>query len=233
MGEEKKQKIPTHLGFIMDGNRRWARAKGLPTLEGHRRGFNRVTDLVDNSLEIGLKNITVFAFSTENWDRDPAEIEYLMGLFRKMFDVARKKYVKKGVKINIAGRLSDFPQDIQQKAKGAMEDSKNNENLVLNIAFSYGGRAEIVDATKKIIREGLKPEEITEEKFSEYIYEKNQPDLDMVVRTSGEQRTSGFMMWQSAYAEMYFMEKNWPDFDKKALEEVIEEYNRRERRFGK
>lgn len=226
--------IPQHLGFILDGNRRWAKERGLPTLEGHRRGFNRLTKLADNCLELGVKHVSTFCFSTENWDRDPKEVDYLMDLFREMLDKTIKKFHEKDVRFILAGRLEDFAPDIQEKAKKAMELTKNNKSLTFNAALSYGGRAEIVDATKKIIEAGLKPEEITEEKFSEYIYEAGQPDLDMVVRTSGEQRLSGFMLWQSSYAEFYFIkDKHWPDFDKKALEGVIQEYSRRERRFGK
>lgn len=234
MGENQPElKVPNHLGFIMDGNRRWAKAKGLPTLEGHRQGFNRVLDLADSGLAYGLKHLTIFAFSTENWDRDPAEIKYLMDLFRSMFTKYVPQLHKKGVCVKVVGRLSDFEEDIQQKAKDAMDLTKDNKKMTLNIAFSYGGRPEIVDVTKRIIEDGLKPEEVTEEKFSEYIYEAGQPDLDMVVRTSGEQRISGFMLWQSSYAEFYFIERDWPAFDREAFDDVIAEYNRRERRFGK
>lgn len=225
--------IPSHLGFILDGNRRWAKAKGLPTFEGHRRGFNRLTDLAEHCLEFGVKHVTCYCFSTENWDRDPKEVDYLMNLFREMLDKTIKKFNEKDVKFILAGRLEDFAPDIQEKAKKAMELTKDNKSLTFNAALSYGGRAEVVDATKKIIAEGLTPDEITEEKFSEYIYESGQPNLDMVVRTSGEQRSSGFMLWQAAYTEYYFIEKNWPDFTKELFKDVIEEYSRRERRFGK
>lgn len=230
---QEQDNLPVHLGFIMDGNRRWAKAKGLPTLEGHRKGFNAVHGLLDNCLEKGIKYVTAWAFSTENWDRSKEEINYLMNLFREMFVKYEKECKKKGIKILIAGRLSDFPEDVQKSAIKAMESTKDNDKLIFNVAFSYGGRAEIVDATKRIIKDGLKPEEITEEKFAEYIYEAGQPNIDMIVRTSGEQRLSGFMMWQSSYSEIYFMERCWPDFDSKALDEVIAEYQKRDRRFGK
>lgn len=230
---DQKLKVPTHLGFILDGNRRWAKRKGLPTLEGHRRGFDSVIDLIENCLAKGIKHVTVFAFSTENWDRSEEEINYLMDLFRKLFEKAQKKFHKMGVCINVAGRLSDFPEDVQQSAIKATMTTQKNKKMYLNVAFSYGGRAEIVDAAKNIIKDGVKPADLTEEKFSEYIYEAGQPDPDMIVRTSGEQRLSGFMLWQSAYAELYFTEKCWPEFDEAELDKVIEEYNRRERRFGK
>lgn len=233
MADRSELTIPTHLGFILDGNRRWARSKGLPTLEGHRRGFNRLTELADHCIDYGVKHVTCYCFSTENWDRDPKEVKYLMDLLREMLDKTIKKFHEKDVKFVLAGRLEDFDVDIQEKAKKAMELTKNNKTLTFNAALSYGGRAEIVDATKKIISDGLKPEEITEEKFAEYIYEKGQPNLDMVVRTSGEKRWSNFMMWQSAYAEYYFIDKHWPDFDREMFADVIEEYSKRERRIGR
>jgi undecaprenyl diphosphate synthase len=225
--------MPRHLGFIMDGNRRWAKEKGLPTLEGHRRGFDRVIDLIEGALDLNIPHITVYAFSTENWDRSKEEIDYLMSLFRKMFQKATKEFSKKGVKIKVAGRLSDFPEDVQSSALKAIEDTKNNNRLTLNIAFSYGGRAEIIDVVKKIIADKLSVDSITEEKFAEYLYEAGQPDPDMIVRTSGEKRLSGFMLWQSSYSELYFIDKHWPDFDKATLVDVVDEYQKRERRFGK
>lgn len=225
--------IPRHLGFILDGNRRWARKRGLPTLEGHRRGFNRLTELADSCLDYGVRHVTAYCFSTENWSRDPKEVDYLMNLFREMLDKTIKKFHEKDVKFVLAGRIEDFAPDIQEKAKKAMELTKNNKSLIFNAALSYGGHAEIVDATKRIINDNLTADEITAEKFAEYLYEAGQPELDMVVRTSGEHRSSGFMLWQSAYTEYYFIEENWPEFDKKLFKRVIEEYNRRERRFGK
>lgn len=225
--------VPKHLGFIMDGNRRWAKAKALPTLEGHRQGLKRLEELIDNCIERGVKHVTVFAFSTENWQRPQEEVDYLMNLFREMLRNSTKKMAKKGVRFVIAGRIEDFAPDLQEDMRRVMEETKENGVLVFNMAASYGGRAEILDVTKKMISDGVKPEDVTEEKFSDYIYEVGQPDLDMIVRTSGEQRISGFMLWQAAYSEFYFLEIAWPDFDAKELDKVIEEYNRRERRFGK
>lgn len=225
--------VPNHLGFIMDGNRRWAKKHGLPTLEGHRRGFNKVKELVDNCLELEIPHITVWAFSTENWNRSATEVAYLMDLFREMFTKYHKELKEKGVKILFAGRLSDFPEDVQESARTAVQETAHNNKMTLNIALSYGGRPEIVDMVKQVIGDGLISEDITEEKLSEYIYEKGQPDIDMIVRTSGEKRHSGFMLWQSAYAEYVWLDECWPDFNKKSLLEVVEEYNRRERRYGK
>jgi undecaprenyl diphosphate synthase len=227
-------KVPTHIGFIMDGNRRWAKAKGLPTLEGHRKGlYDTLIPLLDTCLARGVKYVTVFAFSTDNWDRSKKEINYLIDLMQDVFTKQLDKMDEKGVRINIVGRITDYPKKTQDLAAKAMARTKDNKNVVINIALSYGGHAEIVDATKRIIADGLKPEEITEKKFAEYIYEAGQPDPEVIVRTSGECRLSGFMLWQSAYAELYFTDKCWPDFNEAELDKVITEYNRRERRFGK
>ena len=231
--KESELIIPKHIGVILDGNRRWAKAKGLPSLEGHRRGFNRLTQLVENCIDRGIKHVTVFAFSTENWNRPEEEVAYLMDLFREMFGKPAEKMHKLGVRINVAGRLEDFDQDIQDGMKRIMSATKDNTVITFNIALSYGGRAEIVDAVKRIIKDGLKPEDITEAKFAEYIYEAGQPDPEIIVRASGEQRISGFMLWQAAYSEFYFTDVLWPDFDAKELDSVIAEYNHRERRFGK
>ncbi|MDD3679032.1 MAG: polyprenyl diphosphate synthase [Patescibacteria group bacterium] len=233
MVKEDIRKVPVHLGFILDGNRRWAKSKGLPQLEGHRRGFNRLTELVDNCIKKGVKNVTVFAFSTENWNRSKEEVDYLMNLFREMLDKTAQKLHEKDVRVRVVGRIEDFASDIQKKMQEVMEKTKNNSTLTFNIGLSYGGRAEIVDATKRIIKDGLRPEDITEEKFAEYIYEVGQPDPDVIVRTSGEQRISGFMLWQAAYSEFYFTDVCWPDFDEKELDRVIDDFNQRERRFGK
>lgn len=226
--------IPKHIGFIMDGNRRWAKEKGLPSFEGHRIGLNDgVFKTVEGCLDRGIKHVTLFAFSTENWDRSKDEIAYLIMLFHKMMTDKLEEMNKKGIKVNIIGRLEDWPKGIQEDARKAMDLTQDNHEMTVNVAMSYGGRAEIVDATKRIIADGLKPEEITEAKFAEYTYEAGQPDPEIIVRTSGEQRISGFMLWQSAYSEFYFTDVLWPDFDSKEVDKVIAEYNRRERRFGK
>jgi len=233
VGKGLELRVPKHIGFIMDGNRRWARSKGLPTLEGHRIGFNRLKDLVENCIERGVGHVTVFAFSTENWDRKKSEVKYLMDLFREMLDKTARDLHKKDVRIIVAGRIEDFASDIQLKMNQVVEKTKNNKKLTLNLCLSYGGRAEIVDAVKEIISKKIDPSKLTEEKFSEYIYEAGQPDPEIIVRTSGEKRLSGFMLWQSAYSEFYFTDKCWPDFDLEELDKVILEYNSRERRYGK
>lgn len=233
-GKRTEEKIPLHIGFIMDGNRRWARAKGLPTLEGHRAGLNNgVYKVLDGCLARGVKYVTLFAFSTENWDRSKEEIGYLVKLFRKMINDKLDELHQKNVRLNFIGHLGDWPKTMQEDMQRAIEKTAINTAMTVNVALSYGGRPEIVDATKRIIEDGLKPEEITVEKFSEYIYEAGQPDPDIIVRTSGEKRISGFMLWQAAYAELYFTDIHWPDFNEAEVDKVIAEYNHRERRFGK
>jgi len=227
-------KIPKHIGFIMDGNRRWAKEKGLPAFEGHRAGLNDgVYKVLDGCLNRGVKHVTLFGFSTENWDRSKEEISYLVKLFRGMINDKLDELHEKQVKLKFIGHLTDWPEGMQEDMVRATELTKDNEKMTVNVALSYGGRPEIVDATKRIIEDGLKPEEITEARFAEYMYEAGQPDPDVIVRTSGEQRISGFMLWQSAYAELYFTDKYWPDFDEAEVDKVIQEYNHRERRFGK
>jgi undecaprenyl diphosphate synthase len=227
-------KIPVHIGFIMDGNRRWAKERNLPTLEGHRAGlYDALVPLLDACMDRGVKYVTVYAFSTENWDRSKEEINYLIGLMEDVFTKKIVEMEKKGVRINVIGRMTDYPEKTQKLAQTAMERTKGNDKVVFNIALSYGGRDEIVTATRNIVKDGLKPSEITEEKFKEYIFEAGQPDPDIIVRTSGEYRLSGFMLWQSAYAELYFTNTYWPDFNEVELDKVIAEYNHRERRFGK
>lgn len=234
MTDKTAEKIPLHIGFIMDGNRRWAKERGLPSFEGHRAGLNNgVYKVLDECHKRGVKHVTLFAFSTENWNRSKEEIDYLIRLFRNMINDKLQELHEKNIRLNFIGHLTDWPKKMQSEMKRAMDLTSNNTGMTVNVALSYGGRAEIVDAAKRIVAEGLKPEEITEKKFAEYIYEAGQPDPDIIVRTSGEQRISGFMLWQSAYAEFYFTNKYWPDFDEAEVDKVITEYNRRERRFGK
>ena len=218
-----KQKIPKHIGFIMDGNRRWAKEKGLPTLEGHRAGLNSgIYKVIEGCQKRGVGHVTLFAFSTENWNRSREEINYLIQLFNKLIDDKLQEFHKKNIRINFIGHLNDWPRRMQEKMAHAMDLTGRNTSMIVNVALSYGGRAEVVDAAKRMIADGVKTEEITEDKFAEYIYEAGQPDPDVIVRTSGEQRISGFMLWQAAYAELYFTEKYWPDFDEVEIDRVIE-----------
>jgi undecaprenyl diphosphate synthase len=223
-----------HIAFIMDGNRRWAKEKKLPTLTGHAKGFARIEQVIDHAQSRGIKHVTFYAFSTENWNRDQKEITYLINLFRKLFAGRLvKKLLKKGGKITILGDMSAFPTDLQDSTKKLIEDSKDNTGMHINIALNYGGRAEIVQAVQQIISKEIKSTDITADLISQHLYTKNQPDPDLIVRTSGEHRLSGYLPWQSVYSELYFPEVYWPDFDTKELDKALEEYEKRQRRFGK
>jgi undecaprenyl diphosphate synthase len=233
--ESGKNEIkPRHLGLILDGNRRWAKKHNLPSVEGHRRGlYDALIPILKACSDRGIDILTIYCFSTENWNRSKEELAYLMKLFEIIFKDKLKEVTKDGIRINVIGRLEDFPVKIQELAQKAMENTKDNKKGVLNIAMSYGGRAEIVDATRQIIKDGLSPEEINEEKFAEYIYEEGQPDPDLIIRTGGELRLSNFMMWQSAYSELYFTDTYLPDFTEKDLDAALEDFASRKRRYGK
>jgi undecaprenyl diphosphate synthase len=224
---------PKHIGIIMDGNRRWAKAKGLPTFEGHRQGVETFKKVGQWCLDRGIKYLTVFTFSTENWNRPKNEINYLLKLFKSILRNEIDKLDRKGVRFNVVGRIEGFPKILQQEMHRAMAKTKDNVKAIFSLALNYGGRAEIVDAVKKIIANGLKPERITEELFGKYLYSPEIPDPDLIIRTSGELRTSGFLLWEAAYSELYFCDKYWPDFSEKDLDTAIEEFGRRQRRFGK
>lgn len=227
-------KIPTHIAFIPDGNRRWAKEKGLPTLVGHTKGYDRFDTIVTHAQKLGIQYVTFWAFSTENWKRSEEEVNYLLDLFRKLFRGSLiKKVISLGGKINIIGDMSAFPEDIQKDAKRVMEETKDNSTITINIALNYGGRSEIRNAVQKIVSDKIDLADIDDELISRYLYTKDQPDPDVIVRTGGEFRLSGFLPWQGVYSELYFPEVYWPDFDEKELDKVLQEYIDRERRFGK
>lgn len=221
-----------HLAFIMDGNRRWARSRGLPTFEGHRRGYLRMKKVGDWCLERGIKIMTVYAFSTENWKRSKKEVNYLMKLLEDALSKELPEFMEKNIQLRIIGKKNDLPKGLQEAIKNAEKQTKNNTKGILNIAINYGGRQEIVEATKKIVKAKLPPSKINEKLFSEHVWTAGQPDPDLVIRTSGEQRISGFLAWQAVYSELYFCKKHWPAFSEKDLDEAINEFNRRNRRFG-
>ncbi len=223
-----------HVAFIMDGNRRWAKEKHLPTLIGHKKGYENIEKIVDHALLKGIKHVTFWAFSTENWNREKKEVDYLMNLFRELFAGRMlQKILKKGGKIQVLGDMTAFPEDIQKDTQKVLDQSKDNDAITINIALNYGGRAEILKAVKEIATERLDLSDINEKTFSQYLYTKDQPDPDLLIRTGGEQRLSGYLPWQSIYSELYFTDKYWPEFDEKAFDEALEEFSRRERRFGK
>ncbi len=227
-------KIPYHLGIIMDGNRRWARKNGLPTLLGHKKGLDTFKKIAKYCYKKGVKILTVFAFSTENWNRSKEEVSYLMRLFDSMLsDKNVEELNKKGVKINIIGQKWRFPKKLQQKIRKVEQATRKNKKAILNIALSYGGRADIIQAIKKILRLKIPSRKIDESLVSKYLWTKGLPDPDLIIRTGKEKRISNFLIWQSAYSELYFSNKYWPEFTEEDLEKAFLDYSKRQRRFGK
>jgi len=223
-------KPPEHLGIIMDGNRRWAREKGLPVFDGHKKGLDALQKIVKHCRKKGIKTLTLFAFSTENWGRSKEEINFLMALMEKALKQDFKKFAKEGIKVKIIGQRERLPKPLQFALKEIEKLSKNNKEMTLNIAFSYGGRAEITSAIQEIIKKKIAPAEITEETISQNLWA---PDLDLLIRTGKEQRISNFLIWQAAYSELYFSDKHWPDFTEKDLDIALADFSQRQRRRGK
>ncbi len=221
-----------HLAIILDGNRRWAKEKGLPTFEGHKAGYDRIKDVSRWCLERNIKILTVYAFSTENWNRSKEEVKYLMTLMNKAFSEELEELNKLGFKINIIGSRDRISKNIKKNIEKIENETKNNKKAILNICFNYGGRLEIVEAVKKIVEDGIEVDKINEELISKYIWFKGQPEPDLIIRTSGEKRLSGFLTWTSVYSELYFPHCYWPDFDEKELDKAIKEFEKRNRRFG-
>lgn len=229
-----QKNIPYHLGIIIDGNRRWAKERGMPTLEGHRAGYNKLKEVAKWCQSKGVKILTIFAFSTENWHRSKAEVNYLMDLLSQAFSEKELRiFNKQGTRLNIIGQKEKLSRKLQELVNKAEEQTKNNKKGILNLAISYGGRQEIIEAIKKIIKKKIKPEQITEKLISENLWTQGLPDPDLIIRTSGELRTSGFLTWQGVYSELYFCQKYWPDFSEKDLEKAFLDYKNRQRRYGK
>jgi undecaprenyl diphosphate synthase len=225
-------KIPAHIGIIMDGNGRWALSRGLPRMAGHRAGTENLRRIIEACIEFGIKYLTIYAFSTENWGRPTAEVQGLLRIFENVIDDELDELHDEGVQVRHIGRLDRLKPSFRKKVLDAMEYTKNNHRLVLNVAFNYGGRDEIMCAIQSMIRDGVKPEDVTSDLVSKYLFTAGVPDPDLIIRTSGELRGSNFLIWQGAYSEWYFPATYWPDFDKEELRKALEEYNRRERRFG-
>jgi undecaprenyl diphosphate synthase len=229
--------IPSHIAIIMDGNARWAKSKNLPIDLGHKFGAENIHKIVENSIEIGVKYLTLYAFSMENWDRPKDEVEYLLKLLDSYLESEIEPLIKKNIAIVISGDLSKLNDNLRNKILRIEEATKANDSLMLNVAFSYGSRQEIIDATKKIIL-ALENKEITfsqidEKLFSKNLYRSNIPDPDLLIRTAGDQRLSNFLLWQLAYTELYFVDAFWPDFNKNHLLQAVNEFNKRQRRYGK
>lgn len=224
--------VPTHVAIIMDGNRRWAKKKGLGALNGHQHVVDNVIEpLVDRCIERGIPYLTLWAFSTENWQRDKAEVEGMMKLFRKAFEKKVEDLHKKGVRLNIIGDIDRFPKDIANNAKKWVELSQNNTKITVSFALNYGGREEILRAVNQLIKEGKT--EVTAEEFSAHLATGTIPDPDLIIRPGGQFRLSGFLPWQSVYAELYFTDSLMPEFGKEELDRALEDFATRQRRFGK
>jgi undecaprenyl diphosphate synthase len=233
---KRSGEIPTHIAIIMDGNGRWAKRRGLPRVAGHREGVKSVRDVVEACAQLGVKYLTLFAFSTENWRRPKEEIDTLMKLLIRTLRSETEKLHKNDIKLMAIGDIDFLPKEVRQELKEAMEKTKNNKRMVLNLALSYSGRWEIIEAVKEIARDvkkgKVKIEEIDDKLFSNYLKTAGIPDPDLLIRTSGELRISNFLLWQIAYTELYITNCLWPDFRRKHLYEAIRDYQRRERRFG-
>jgi undecaprenyl diphosphate synthase len=225
--------IPNCVGIIMDGNRRWAKAKGLKPFEGHKAGGETLKNVVTWGRDLGIKHIIFYTFSTENWQRAEEEVSYLLGLIGEYLINELEHFAKEGGVLHYVGDLSRFSEDLQQKLRESEERTKNNPGPHVYFALNYGGRQEILSAVKKIVSESPKPEEVTEEYFAKHLQTGAMPDPDLIVRTSGEQRLSGFLPWQGVYSELFFTNTLWPDFSKEEFEQIIKDYGERERRIGK
>ena len=223
---------PRHVAIIADGNRRWARERGLPVLAGHVQGIEAIRPIVRRARDLGIETLSVYTFSTENWARPGEEVSGLFGLIDGAVRQYTDELIAEGVRVRVIGRLHEAPPDVQRSIRAAEERTATGSRLTLNICFNYSGRAEIVDAVRALVAAGADANEIDEAHFAEHLYTAGQPDVDLLIRTGGDQRTSNFLVWQAAYAELVFSPKWWPDFCVADLEAALDEFARRERRFG-
>ena len=230
--EEKPSIVPLHVAIIMDGNGRWARQRGLPRLAGHRAGTENIRRIMEACVEFGVKILTLYAFSTENWSRPRDEVEGLMGLISQVIDRELDSLRKNGVQLRHLGSLSGLPPHLQKSVQDAVAVTTSGDRLITNIAFNYGGRSEIVAAVRQMMTEGIPPDLVTEQTLSQHLYTGSQPDPDLIIRTAGEMRLSNFLIWQAAYSEFYATPVFWPDFDRSELLKAITAYAQRTRKFG-
>lgn len=221
-----------HVAIIMDGNGRWAQQRGLSRSDGHRAGAERISDITEAAMKLGIKYLTLYAFSTENWKRPVAEVNFLMKLIPQILDARLENMMKDGVRLRTIGRTNDLPLFARKALLTAIEKTKNNTKFTLTLALSYGGRAEIVDAVNKLRRDPNCPETLTEADFSRYLYAPDIPDPELMIRTSGELRLSNFLLWELSYAELYVTPTHWPDFTGEMLAQAVESFAHRDRRFG-
>ncbi|MBI3165731.1 MAG: isoprenyl transferase [Anaerolineales bacterium] len=227
------EKIPQHVAMIMDGNGRWAIQRGLPRLAGHKAGTENLRRVIRATVEFGVKYLTIYAFSTENWGRPAEEVNGLMLILQNVIDRELSELHKEGVQLRHIGRLERLDPAVQRKVLSAIDLTRNNDRLVLNVAFNYGGRDEIVNAIQKIIKDGIPAEEVTDDLVNQYLFTAGVPDPDLIIRTSGELRVSNFLIWQAAYSEWYITPTYWPDFDKDEYRRALEDFANRDRRYGK
>ena len=229
---KKDVRLPDHIAIIIDGNRRWAKQHGLPSLEGHRAAIENLRSVLKYLSERKIKYVTLYLFSTENWKRSAVEVN---GLFRLMEEMLAKEVAElneRGVRIRHLGQLSSLPQRLQRAITRAVELTKNNTDMTLSLAVNYGGRSEILNAVRRLIADGVSPQNIDEGLFSSYLYTSGLPDVDLLIRTGGELRISNFLTWQTVYTELYFPDVLWPDFDEKEVDKALLSYSQRQRRFG-
>jgi undecaprenyl diphosphate synthase len=226
------EKVPLHVAMIMDGNGRWAISRGLPRLAGHRAGTENLRRVIRASVEFGIKYLTIYAFSTENWGRPPEEVQGLMHILEDVIDKELEELHREGVQLRHVGRLERLAPRLQEKVLDAIDLTKNNTRLILNIAFNYGGRDEIVHAIQRIIEDRVPAAQVNDELVSQYLFTAGVPDPDLIIRTSGELRISNFLIWQAAYSEWYVTPTYWPDFDKEEYRRALEAFAQRDRRFG-
>lgn len=225
--------IPRHIVLFPDGNRRWAKQRGMRTLEGHKKGYDNLLDFSEWCKNRGVKILTAFGFSTENWNRTKEEVDYLMNLLKKCLTDNVEKYNRNGVKVRVIGQRDRVPESLRKAIEKTEKATENNSDLFLNLAISYGGKWDILQAIKKIVTEKIPPEKIDEKLFESYLSTAGLPNPDLIIRAGGEMRMSNFVLWQGAYSELYFCPKFWPDFSEKDLDDALTEFNLRHRRFGK
>lgn len=225
-----KEKLPKHIAYIIDGNGRWAKRRGLPRSAGHKVGFETLKKIIYETFELGINVISIYGFSTENWNRPKEELDYLFEIFSQLFDDDILKFNEKGVRVQIMGDYTAFPEKVAQNVEKMVEKTKNNDKFVLNLGINYGGKDELVRGINNLIAEGKT--EVTKEDIDSCLYTANLPPLDFCIRTSGEQRISNFMLWQIAYSELYFPKVYWPAFTKRHLIKALKNYQKRHRRFG-
>ncbi len=228
--EIDKNRLPNHVAVIMDGNGRWAKKRGLPRIKGHEKGIKRVLSTIEIADYLGIRYLTLYTFSKENWKRPESEVSHLIRLLKKYLKENQRKFAEDDIVFNTIGDIEDFDQELQSLIRQTMENTRDHKGMVLTLALSYGGRQEIVKAVKNIVKDKIKPEDINMEKFSKYLF--NVPDVDLMIRTSGEIRISNYLLWQISYAELYFTKVLWPDFKKSEFLKAIIDYQKRERRFG-